>query len=273
MLARFDDVAAPVLCFVLIYAAVLAVVIWAVPPADVITFQWSALLAAVGANVGANTLFDRGRFRYGLRIPPAPLLANVIAGASLAALLVGSGDLLITTFTGTQRTTGAGFPWLLIFVLFTPAVFHEELLFRGYAFQKLAERSRPLALAVSSLFFTVLHLGNAHVTAVAILNIFLAGLLLGALYFVTRSLWFPLAAHFVWNILSGPILGHEVSGFEARSIFITIDDGPSFLTGGEFGIEGSLFMTGVELAALAVIYRRRRLLPSRANSSRHPGEI
>jgi len=263
MPTRSLAITSSVLLFLLVYVVFFVVMALIVQPADAIQFQWSALFAAIVANLVANYRYDRNNFRYGLLIPPGRLLANVIGGVAMAALLVGSGDLLITTLTGTSRVAGNGFPWLTALVLFTPAVLHEEFLFRGYAFQKLAEKHTGLALGASSLIFAALHLGNDHVGPLALLNILLAGILLGAFYLVTRSLWFPIAAHWFWNIFSGPILGHEVSGYEEGSVFLTVDAGNPLLTGGEFGIEGSALMTAVELAALALLYRKRSLLRSR----------
>ena len=41
-----------------------------------------------------------------------------------------------------------------------------------------------------------------------------------------------------------------------RSILIETGSGPDLLTGGEFGVEGSVLMTLVELAAIALLVRR-----------------
>ena len=268
MSTRTPAIVSPVLLFLLVYVILFVVMALAVQPSSAIEFQWSALFAAIVANLVANHFYDRNEFRYGLLISPGRLLANVIGGVAMAALLVGSADLLITTLTGTRRVVGLGFPWLSVLILFTPAVLHEELLFRGYAFQKLAEKHIGLALGASSLIFAALHLGNDHVGPLALLNILLAGILLGAFYIVTRSLWFPIAAHWFWNVFSGPILGHEVSGYDEGSVFLTVDAGSALLTGGEFGIEGSALMTVVEIAALALLYRQRSLLRSRVEVSR-----
>lgn len=267
MPTRSTAIVSSVLLFLLVYVVLFVAMALIVQPTGAIQFQWSALVAAIVANLVANYIYDRNDFRYGLLIPPGRLLANVIGGVGMAAMLVGSGDLLITTLTGTRRVIGTGFPFLSSLILFTPAVLHEELLFRGYAFQKLAERNIGVALASSSVIFAALHLGNEHVGALALFNILLAGILLGAFYLVTRSLWFPIAAHWFWNIFSGPILGHEVSGYEEGSVFLTVDAGNPLLTGGEFGIEGSVLMTVVEIAALALLYRKRSLLRSRVVAS------
>jgi membrane protease YdiL (CAAX protease family) len=44
------------------------------------------------------------------------------------------------------------------------------------------------------------------------LNIFLAGIFLGAYYINRRNLWFPIGLHFAWNFCQGSVFGFEVSG-------------------------------------------------------------
>lgn len=267
------DLISPLASFLLLYFGTLAVFSWSFSPRTIAAVQWSALIAAVIANAGANWRFDRGRFAYGLRLPPLQLIANVAGGFLIALIIVGCADLLIVTLTGTTRAHGVGIPWRSIAVIFTPAVFHEELFFRGYAYQTIARWNRRGAMVISSLVFASLHLGNTHVGALALLNIFIAGLLLAALYEVTRSLWFPIAAHWLWNVFSGPVLGHEVSGYEDSTLFRTLDSGPAILTGGEFGIEASVLMTAVEVVALIPILRRLRSHHTATPANRHFDKI
>ena len=70
--------------------------------------------------------------------------------------------------------------------------------------------------------------------------------------------------------MSGPILGHEVSGYESMAtVFVERGQWPGWLTGGEFGIEGSVWMTHDRSStAIAVVWqyrirRAQRRLPSR----------
>jgi hypothetical protein len=66
-----------------------------------------------------------------------------------------------------------------------------------------------------------------------------------------QRLWFPIGIHFVWNVLSGPILGYGVSGYVAETaVFRTIGSGPLLVTGGAFGIEGSVWMAAAELGGI-----------------------
>ena len=68
-----------------------------------------------------------------------------------------------------------------------------------------------------------------------------AWLLFGAAYIYTRNLWFPIAIHFAWNFMQSGIFGAITSGNEKTSSLLTTKlTGNSFITGGEFGPEGTI---------------------------------
>ena len=62
----------------------------------------------------------------------------------------------------------------------------------------------------------------------------------------------------------GPVTGDEVSGYaSAHSLFIEQGSGPTLLTGGGFGVEGSVLMTMVEVVAIAVLVRQNAKMRGR----------
>jgi uncharacterized protein len=65
-----------------------------------------------------------------------------------------------------------------------------------------------------------------------------AGLLLGAAYMLTRSLWFAVGIHWAWNWVQGPLLGVDVSGMKMDGALDGALVGPAAWTGGAFGAEG-----------------------------------
>lgn len=74
--------------------------------------------------------------------------------------------------------------------------FVEELFFRGFLFAGLAARFGVLTgLVVSAAVFAV-----AHADVRTMIPIFVAGLLFGWAYHVTKSLWVPIAAHACQNV-------------------------------------------------------------------------
>ena len=133
----------------------------------------------------------------------------------------------------------------------------EEVATRGWLLTRIAARTNlPLAIAISSSLFGILHLGNSGVTFLSVLNIILDGVLAGLLFIYTDSIWLVVAQHGTWNYVQGNLLGFQVSGTGANaSIFsFTMGDGPDWLTGGTFGAEGSIITTLVLLLSVLIVY-------------------
>ena len=134
----------------------------------------------------------------------------------------------------------------------------EEVATRGWLLTRIAARTNlPFAIAISSSLFGILHMGNAGVTFLSVLNIILDGVLAGLLFIYTDSIWLVVAQHGTWNYVQGNLLGFQVSGTGAdASIFsFTMGSGPDWLTGGTFGAEGSIITTLVLLVSLVIVYR------------------
>ncbi|WP_368403074.1 CPBP family intramembrane glutamic endopeptidase [Streptococcus parasanguinis] len=133
----------------------------------------------------------------------------------------------------------------------------EEVATRGWLLTRIAARTNlSLAIAISSSLFGILHLGNSGVTFLSLLNIILDGVLAGLLFIYTDSIWLVVAQHGTWNYVQGNLLGFQVSGTGAdASIFsFTMGSGPDWLTGGEFGAEGSIITTLVLLLSVVIVY-------------------
>ena len=248
----FDRLIAPVALFIATYLAVLIGLLWS----RLVPFQWAALISAAVASAATIALWDRGRWDLGLFVSPRLALIECALGMLLAFALIGAGDLLILATTGVRHEVGGGFPFAQLLTVFIPAAIHEELLFRGYPFQRLWRWSRPVAVLAFSIGFALLHLWNSHITPIAVFNIFLGGVLLSLAYGRYERLWFPIGIHFAWNLMSGPILGYSVSGFGPEAtLFRVTGEGPEILTGGAFGIEGSVWMTVVEIGVIVALWR------------------
>ncbi|GAA0136108.1 type II CAAX endopeptidase family protein [Paenibacillus sp. YSY-4.3] len=117
----------------------------------------------------------------------------------------------------------------------------EELVFRGLMLQAIQKLGGSwIALAITSLTFGAFHLGNPGATLWSALAITLeAGVLLGAAFLWRRNLWFAMGLHFAWNALEAA-LGIPVSGLPAAGLFTVKANGAAWLTGGDFGLEGSI---------------------------------
>ncbi|MBE8522609.1 CPBP family intramembrane metalloprotease [Amycolatopsis sp. H6(2020)] len=146
----------------------------------------------------------------------------------------------------------------------------EELLFRGILF-RFAEKwtGTWLALVLTGLLFGLVHLFNAHASLWGALAIAIeGGGLLTAAYVATRKLWVPIGLHFGWNFAAAGLFGTEVSGNGTpQGLLDAATSGPSIITGGDFGPEGSLysllFCTLGTGAFLWLAHRRGRLVPRR----------
>lgn len=216
--------------------------------------QWTGLISVTVASILTIAMLERGRWPLGLFVPPRLATRELLIGCAFGAALIGACAVLVIVTTEVRHGRGSGFPWVELMTVFLPAVLHEELLFRGYPFQKLATANRPFAVLFVAAIFAGLHAGNSAVTPLGLANIFLGGILLGLAYLRFARLWFPIGLHLSWNLMTGPILGHEVSGYEsAHSVLTESGGGVWWLSGGEFGIEGSVWMTLVELAAIALL--------------------
>jgi uncharacterized protein len=248
-----DRAIAPAALFVTLYGGLLLLAAHLVPAGSTAAFHLLGLGAVAAATAISVAIADRGRFDVGLR-RPAPAIASYFgAGLAGALVLLGAADLLLVAAGALTHEWSGRFPWREAAVLYVPAVVHEELLFRGYAFQKLASSSRTAAVAASSVLFALLHTGNQAFGTLAFVNIALAGVLLSVAWLVARSLWLPIGIHLGWNLAAGPLLGHEVSGHIPAASLLTASDVIPSLTGGAFGIEGSPAVTVAELAGIAIL--------------------
>jgi uncharacterized protein len=155
----------------------------------------------------------------------------------------------------------------VVAVMFGVAV-TEELMFRGFALQALERLLGSwVALLVTALFFGLSHLLNPGATAWSALAIAIeAGGMLGAAFLWRRNLWFVVGLHLAWNTTVA-LLGLPVSGHASPGLLVADVSGPSLLTGGAFGIEGSVVTVtvGILLAVPMLLLARRRgtLVPAR----------
>lgn len=131
----------------------------------------------------------------------------------------------------------------------------EELVFRGFVFQRLVDGVGTwLAQLLMAAYFVLTHsqgLADAgELQWLAGANIFLAGLAFGTAFLATRSLALPVALHFGLNFLQGPVLGFGVSGQAGESAWVPVADAQQLAWhGGVFGLEASV----PGLVAIAVL--------------------
>ncbi|WP_113661567.1 CPBP family intramembrane glutamic endopeptidase [Pedobacter nanyangensis] len=147
---------------------------------------------------------------------------------------------------------------LLYFVYFLLIAVFEELLFRAYPLFACAERY-PLWFAIffNGVLFALAHFGNPNTTAIGLLNIALAGTLFCIYTLQKKNIFWAIGIHFGWNFTQGILLGYRVSGNEMPGVVKATPVGSAYLSGGDFGIEGSIFCTVLLIIWIAwLVYRK-----------------
>lgn len=209
-------------------------------------------------------VFEKSRFiEIGLKIRSKTtyeILIGLIIGFVMIAIVVIPN--VILGYYEYDFTLNQIFPEIFKATLFFLLVaFAEEILFRGYPFQRLIDGTNPLiATLIFSLLFSLAHLQNPNVNSIALINVFLAGVWLSSAYVKTRSLWFPISLHFSWNFFQGYLFSLPVSGINLfETVFYVEIKSKNLISGGEFGPEGSILASIVLVAATIFILKNKRL--------------
>ena len=205
------------------------------------------------------------------------LLPHGALGIAMGVLLI-SAVVGVLWLAGSYEVVGTNpdAPWALaLLVGGLSSAIAEELVFRGILFRVTEEGLGTWpALAVSAGVFGLLHIANRGATAGSSVAIAVeAGLLLGLVYHVTRSLPLCMGMHLGWNFAQGTVYGIPVSGSQSQGWLVSTRIGPDWLTGGSFGAEASVVTVGISLLcslALLAVSRRRQTLVAPGFVSSHP---
>ena len=173
-----------------------------------------------------------------------------------------TGGMLVTVSRG-----GAAWGALLLDVLILLlASLADELVFRGYPFQRLIEVTGPgLAALLMALLFALGHAGGGGEESVSgSLNTVLLGLLLAMAYLRTRALWVCWGLHFAWVASMALLFGLPADGLmNFAPVVSTYTTESAWLTGGGYGPQGSALATVVLLVLMVLLARSTRELRHR----------
>lgn len=222
-----------------------------------------AIFAAVGA-AAAYWLFVR--YAEGVPVKDFALAGSVrelalgmAVGAGAFTAVVG-----VAWALGLYRITGYN-SWQTVWGMLAIAIVSsvtEEILFRGVLFRYVeAAAGSAMALFISSALFGLAHIMNPNSSWIAAFAIAIeAGIMLGAIYMLTRRLWAAIGLHAAWNFTQGWVWGVPISGTNDPGYAIGRLEGPELLTGGGFGLEASviamIIATAVGLICLLFAIRR-----------------
>ena len=156
--------------------------------------------------------------------------------------------------------------FLTLTITFLLVAIGEESLVRGYVLSNFMDSTNKyVAVLVTSALFAAMHLMNPNVSIIGVVNVALAGIMLGTYYIHRRNLWLPIGLHLTWNLFEGSVFGSAVSGetMPGTTIFAFTKTGPDLITGGGFGFEASIITTLVMVIGTVVLHLVYRDRPSR----------
>ncbi|MWA05432.1 CPBP family intramembrane metalloprotease [Actinomadura sp. LD22] len=179
------------------------------------------------------------------------VIGGAAMGATVAAILVCTDSHLQDVRLDASRLGYAT-------TVLVAAAVGEEVVYRALMLNSLARLTRrPLiGLALSAAIFGVVHLtGSPNATAISVLSNSMGGLMYGVAYLRTGRIWLPVGIHFAWNYLQGTVIGFPISDETAYSgaLVHPAIQGPTWLTGGGYGPEGSVFSLLFRTAVIAAV--------------------
>lgn len=194
------------------------------------------------------------------------IFKKYFSGFLKGILMIGSGTLILNMlgmmtidFTASDAK-GLSALWGILIVLIGWVIqgASEEIMLRGWMMPVIGSRYNvPLAIFVSSIMFSALHLFNDNISILSIINLTLFGVF-AAFYFIKEgTLWGICALHSSWNWTQGNIFGFEVSGIVPTG-GILVDFNPikgyDLFTGGTFGFKGGIIYSMMLVFGIIILY-------------------
>ncbi len=208
---------------------------------------------------------DRVSLGFSGRRAVSDYLIGIGVGTVLFGAAVGLCILLGVAEIRVAPETPAWWFLALFFVGFLIQGMSEELLCRSFLMVSLSRKWPLWACAVTNAaVFSALHLLNPGIAPIALLNIFLFGVLASVMTLRCGSIWMVSAVHSLWNFAQGNLFGIPVSGLTGMPapLVTTIESETTLarlIGGGDFGIEGGLAATAVMALGIVVLL----LVPTR----------
>lgn len=168
--------------------------------------------------------------------------------------------------------------WSFVSALMVPVLlclaFTEEILFRGYLLQNFIDEGRSrFGIVFTAVVFWLVHGLNpgAWSSPVICFNLFGAGIILAQAYLLSGNIWYPTILHFGWNAAQGLLLSIPVSGLVFPGIFrlSPMEGSSAWLTGGDFGLEGSVVVSLIQIILICLFAELLR----KRQSSRRPESV
>ena len=150
-------------------------------------------------------------------------------------------------------------PFIILFIAVFVQSAAEEMVCRGFIYQRVLRTYRNrfwLAVIINSVFFGMIHLGNDGISAMAVVDLVVTGLLFSAMVYYFDSLWMAMAAHAGWNFTQSILAGLPNSGIVVPYSVFRLDAASardSFFYNVAFGVEGTVPAITVQAVVLVAL--------------------
>lgn len=187
-------------------------------------------------------------------------IKGVCVGTLLISAIVLIG-ILFNTFVFDESNANWDIKITLLFLGgFLLQGFYEEVVFRGFFMISIIRKNTILAaVTANSLLFGLTHGLNNGFQGLALFNLILFGMFESIYLLKTGNIWGVSAIHSMWNFIQGAIYGFNISGMaQSQSLFTFKINNCEILSGGTFGLEGSLLTTIVLVSAInmVILYKK-----------------
>ncbi len=130
---------------------------------------------------------------------------------------------------------------LQLFTLLLTAALVEDLLIRGLMIRILENWQGTYIALAFGIIFESMHLFNPNVTFLSAISVLIWGFTMTMFYIYSKRVWLPFFFHVGWNFAQ-PFYGSNLTGVEDMGVIIESKFiGPEIFTGGNVGIEESIF--------------------------------
>jgi membrane protease YdiL (CAAX protease family) len=245
-------------------------ILGSLPKLSVLQFSILATTATLAVIIARKYLDKKSFVSLGLKFDRFAIL-DIISGVINSAIVMTVVYFMMLwsnliefnglSWWGDEVTASAGFSMAVLPIALTVAykltvvAWWEEIVFRGYFLQNLmAGMGLKWAIIISSLVFGITHGVNPEATVLGSLLIALLTPQLIYAYLKTGQLWLPIGLHLGWNFFQASVFGFASSGQVSPSLISQSPVGPDWLSGGEFGAEGSVLIIPVTILSYFLIH-------------------
>lgn len=216
-------------------------------------------IALIGSSMIMWKAFEKNKFRLmglanikkGYKELVIGLLLGAITITIVGVILILIGEVKLVNSLSKPNISYELFSGLIAFIA---VGFGEEIFGRAYCMSVLKQtRNKYIILVVSAVIFAAMHLGNSGISLLALINLFLVGILFGYMFMKSGNVWMPIGFHITWNYFQGYVLGFQVSGNNVMGMYQLDNIGNSFFNGGTFGPEGGIIVTVILIITFIIV--------------------